>query len=293
MKTKRIIDKSSMPSFLKRSITRGLKLHKVFTGHLRLLPNFVIIGAQRCGTTSLYNYLVKHPCVAPAFQKEVHFFDNQFSKGVDWYRAHFPLYKDRAEKTCKKSFVTGETSPYYIFHPHVPKRILETLPRVKLIALLRNPVDRAYSHYHQSVRRGIETLSFNDAIEREGERLHGEIRKILEDEKYHNVNHQRYSYLSRGIYVDQLKIWMRLFPKEQILILKSEDLFNDPPRIFKRVLEFLNLPNWELKEYKKYNLGYYPKMNANTRKRLIDYFEPHNQRLYEFLAVNFGWENIR
>jgi len=169
--------------------------------------------------------------------------------------------------------------------------MLETTPQVKLIALLRNPVDRAYSHYRHEVRLGVETLSFEDAIEREEKRLRDEMEKMLEDNDYYSFNHEHYSYLSRGIYVDQLKTWTKNFPKEQILILKSEEFFNNPSTIFKQVLEFLNLPSWELKEYRKYNIGYYARarMNVPIRKRLIDYFELHNQRLYEYLGVDFGW----
>jgi len=141
------------------------------------------------------------------------------------------------------------------------------------------------------VRLGVENLSFEDAIEREEKRLLGEMEKMLEDEDYYSFNHEHYSYLSRGIYIDQLKTWTKFFPKEQMLILKSEEFFNNPSTIFKQVLEFLNLPSWEPKEYRKYNIGYYARarMNATVRKRLIDYFEPHNQRLYEYLGADLGW----
>lgn len=292
----RIGDKSFLPLSMKRAYRESLKLYtraRVLTSRIQLLPDFIIIGAQRCGTTSLYRNLVQHPCVAPAIFKEVHFFDNNFMKGIAWYRAHFPsfLHKYYVEQIRKQELVTGESSPYYIFHPHASKRILETVPQVKLIALLRNPVDRAYSHFRHEVRLGVETLPFEDVMGREEERLRGEIEKMLEDENYYSFNHEHYSYLSRGIYVDQLKIWMKNFPKEQILILKSEDFFNNPSAVFGQIIEFLRLPNWEPKEYRKYNVGYYARahMDATIRKRLIDYFEPHNQRLYEYLGVNFGW----
>lgn len=291
---KTITDKFSQTLLDYSFYTRWYRLRRMQKDQILLIPDFIIIGAQRCGTTSLYNYLTKHPHVVSSYKKEVHFFDVNFKNGIGWYRAHFfPSfsYKYYVKQISKQDIVTGEASPYYIFHPHAPKRILETVPRAKLIALLRNPVDRAYSHYRHEVKLGVETLSFKDAIEKEEERLRGEMEKMLEDENYYSFNHQHYSYLSRGIYVDQLKTWMNLFPKEQILILKSEDFFNDPPAIFKQVLEFLNLPSWELKEYRKYNVGWLAeKMDATIRKRLIDYFEPHNQRLHEYLGVNFGWE---
>ena len=288
---KRIMVAPLTPS-VKEVIYQNLRSHRILPNQIRLLPDFIIIGAQKCGTTSLYHYLKQHPCVGPVLLKEVNFFDNHYSKGIAWYRTHFPsvLYKFCIKQISKQNFVTGEASPDYIFHPHAPKRVLKILPQVKLIILLRNPVDRAYSHYHHQLRKGREALSFEKAIEKEEERLGGELQKMLLNENYFSLNRQHYSYLSRGIYIDQLKTWINLFPRKQFLIIKSEDFFENPPRIFKHVLKFLNLPNWELKEYRKINYGNYSKIDATTRKHLIDYFKPHNQRLYEYLGVNFGWE---
>jgi hypothetical protein len=285
--------KSAIPHSLKRAIKRGLEFQRVRTGLIRLMPDFVIIGAQRCGTTTLYNYLKRHPYCVPAPGKEVHFFDINFEKGTTWYRTHFPsfLYKCYVEQIRRQDLVVGEASPYYVFHPHAARRILETVSSVKLILLLRNPVDRAYSHYHHEIRWGYENLSsFEEAIEREEQRLYGEVEKMLADENYYSFNHHHYSYLLRGIYIDQLEAWMDFFPKEQILILKSEDFYNDPPTVFKRVIEFLNLSSWEPEGYRNYNYASNPKMDATTRERLIDYFKPHNQRLYEYLGMNLGWD---
>jgi len=266
--------------------------YRVATWRIRSLPDFIIIGAQRCGTTSLYEYLIEHPCVAPAFTKEVHFFDINFGRGVAWYRAHFPSlpYKYFAKQIRAHNILTGEATPYYIFHPHAPKRVSKILPRVKLIALLRNPVDRAYSHYHLEVRNGAETLSFEDALEREAKMVSRERERITQDENYQSLAHQRHSYLSRGIYVDQLEVWESLFPREQILVLRSEDFDADPATTLRSVLKFLNLPSWEPQEYGKYHQARYPKMDPATRRRLVSYFEPHNQSLYEFLGVNFEWD---
>lgn len=294
---RRFIDRPSVPPSVKRAAKQGLALYRMLTSPIRLLPDFIIIGAQKCGTTCLYLNLAQHPGVAPASRSIVHgsevqFFSVNFAKGIAWYRAHFPtsLYEHYVRQTRKQDFVTGEKSPYYIFHPAAPKRISEAIPQVKLIALLRNPVDRAYSHYHHNVRRGRETLSFEEAIQREAERLSGERERILGDENYYSFNHQHYSYLSRGIYVDQLRILMCSFPKHQILILGSEDFFADTPTAYRRVLEFLDLPSWEPKGYKRKQLFSYPSMDPSTRKRLTDYFEPHNQRLYEYLGTDFAWD---
>ncbi len=115
--------------------------------------------------------------------------------------------------------------------------------------------------------------------------------KMLEDENYRSFNYQNYSYLSRGIYVDQLENWTRFFDRDQILVLKSEDFNDDPVATLEQIAEFIDLPKWELNEYKKYHYAHYPEMDAAIRKRLTTYFEPHNQRLYEFLGMDLGWES--
>ena len=165
------------------------------------------------------------------------------------------------------------------------------LPQVKLIALLRNPVDRAYSDYWLQVKLGAETLPFEEAIEREPERLRGEKQRIiLHDGEYYSFAHHRFSYLARSTYVDQLEVWQRLFAQEQMLILRSEDFFADPGAVFNKVCAFLNLASWELKDNKKHRAGHYPEIAATTREQLADYFRPHNKRLCEFSSRDFGWD---
>ena len=262
---------------------------------MRILPDFLIVGAQKCGTSSLYRNLVRHPSIVPAFVKEVHFFDNSrnyFQKGVGWYKAHFPslLYKYYITHICKNDFITGEASPFYLFHPHALRRISELLPEVKIIVILRNPVDRAYSHYHHEVEKGRETLSFEDAVRMEEERLRGEFDKLMADEKYTSLNYSCYAYLLRGIYVDQLKRVYSYFEKSHVLILKSEDFFKDSQSTIDKVFQFLGLPGWQMEHFKKANVGSYQKMNSATRNRLLNYFEPHNHKLYEYLGINFGWD---
>jgi hypothetical protein len=173
--------------------------------------------------------------------------------------------------------------------------VARILPRVKLIVLLRNPVDRAYSQYYHALELGQETLSFEEAIQCEEDRTARERERILQDELYFSNEYIHLSYLKRGIYVDQLQDWMSLFPREQFLILKSEDYYTDPITTYKRVLAFLKVPEIEprvrKKEYKHYSHNtYFSQMDPLLRRRLNDYFEPHNARLYDFLGVDFGWE---
>lgn len=259
------------------------------TSPVRMSPDFIIIGGRRCGSTSLYNYLIQHPCVAPALRKEIHYFSTKYHKGLSWYKANFPstLYKWYFNKTKKKNLITGEASPYYLSNPHAPKRIYQTFPEVKLVALLRNPIERAFSDFKHS---NEETLSFDEAIKKEETRLSGEKEKILSDPDYVSISHWTQAYIAQGIYVEQLKNWMEIFPKDQILILKSEDLFSNPENALKTVYKFLNLENFNLEEYKRYNYtDSLETMESSTRKQLEEYFKSHNEHLYEFLGRRFDW----
>jgi hypothetical protein len=282
---------TSIPLSLPEKFYRGI------TSPMRLLPDFLIIGAQRGGTTSLFHYLESHPCIKPAVNKDLHFFDRKYHKGLLWYRGHFPTRIEQyyAKEIRKHAFVTGEASPSYLFHPYALKRVAQAVPNVKLIILLRNPVSRAYSQYNHAVELGHETLSFEEAIQDEEERTTREWEKIEQDEHYYSEEFKHRSYLSKGRYVEQLQAWMGLFPREQFLILKSEELYANPAATFKRVLAFLEITEIELKpeqqDFKLYNNNIYSsKMDPAMRKRLVEYFEPHNARLYELLGIDFGWD---
>ena len=262
------------------------------TAPLRVLPDFLIIGAARSGTTSLYSYLADHPEVASGSRKEIGFFDRGFGRGLLWYRAHFPtILATRFRRlTGGKPLLTGEATPEYLFHPHVPKRVAETLPNAKLIVLLRNPVERAYSHYHLQIRNGFESLSFEEAVEREEERLHGELERITADEGSFSKELHFHSYLTRGVYADQFANWLRFFPRERLLILATEKFNRRRADTFHRVLEFLDLSPWEPETFPKHHRAPRLQMNPATKKRLEEYFAPHNRRLYELLGEDFGWD---
>lgn len=255
------------------------------TTPLRVLPDFLVIGVMKGGTTSFFNYLARHPQINPPFRKEIKFFDIHYLQGLGWYRAHFPM-----RFKMKLGMVTGEATPYYIFHPIAANRIAKVLPKVKLIALLRNPVDRAYSHYNHMVRVGRESLPFEDAIEHEAERLNGEEEKIIANLRYSTFNHLHYSYLARGRYVEQLEKWFKFFPREQMLILASEEIYTSPTTAYRKATEFLGLSDWTPNDFKAYKQGAYEEMPASTRKHLIDYYCPYNQRLYDYLNRKFDWD---
>jgi len=255
-------------------------------------PDFFIVGAQKCGTTSLYNYLVKHPCVLPAKEKELHFFSDKYSKGYSWYSNQFPsLFKKFQYVLSRRHRVLcGEATPYYMFHPHAVGRIYSRFSNAKIIMMLRNPVDRAFSHYRYHVKLGAEDLTFEEAIASESDRLLGELDKMNDDANYNSVNYKIYSYLKRGVYIEQIERWIDLFSKDQILIIKSEDFFADPEDSFNTVLKFLELPEYTISSYKKFNEGKQVAMKPETREQLFEYFEPYNQRLYNCLGTDFGWD---
>ena len=250
------------------------------------LPDFVVIGAQKSGTTTFYRDLIRHPHIGRSTKKEVHFFDHNFDEGLGWYMAHFPA----PEMKDGLRTITGEASPYYLAHSLAPERASKVVPQAKLISLLRNPVDRAYSHYQHAVRYGRDPLSFEDAIEAEEERMREERERILAEHGFIPTIPGRRSYLARGVYVDQLLEWNKFFDQDQMLALKAEDYFGDPPGSMKTVLDFLGLPEWEPEEPKVKNQGgYTERMKPETREKLREYFEPYNQRLYEYLGKDFGW----
>jgi hypothetical protein len=233
------------------------------------MPDFLIIGAKKCGTTFLYDLLSRHPYVEPAAKKELHYFDILYKEeGIDWYRRCFP----RPKWKDGRRIITGEATPY-LGNPRAPERVAQVLPQARLITLLRDPIQRAYSDYQQVRRKGREPLAFEEAIEAEKRQT----RSIR-------------GYLSRDVYVDYLLWWSSFFAEDQMLVLKSEDFFERTQETLERALDFLDLPRWEAEATEKRNKGEYEtQMAPATRQRLEEYFEPHNERLYKHLGVDFEW----
>jgi hypothetical protein len=285
--------KALVPYFMKKVLNSKLDaLKKKLAHHTGVLPDFIVIGAQKCGTTSLYNYLMQHPCIYLPSTKEIGYFDRYYHKGLPWYRRQFPSFLKKYYKKilCEEDFVTGEASTGYILNPHALKRIAKTIPHAKLILMLRNPVDRAYSHYQHSLRAGNERLPFDRALEEEQKRVGEALQRMHEDEYYYNLDIAFYAYRATGIYIDQVKILKNLSPPEQILIISTEDFQADPQTVYGRVLTFLNLPDMALENTKKFNSGSYSPMDSEVRKKLINFFRPYNQKLYEHLGVCFDWD---
>jgi hypothetical protein len=282
------------PRWLVRSRGTAIRGWHRVSNRARALPDFIVIGAQKSGTTSLYGYLAAHPLVVAADTKEVHYFDVNYGRGVEWYRSNFPLRRrlERLASRLGRRAVTGEASPYYLFHPHVPQRMHELLPHAKLMVLLRDPVERAISHHNHEVQDGFETLPFAEAIEAEERRLPRSPELLAGDETSTAAfSHLHHSYLSRGRYAEQLEAWFERYPRDHFLIMDSSELFDDPQAAVARTLAFLELPPHELASYENVTSRAKPESAPELRRRLYAYFAPHNQRLYELLGTDFRWED--
>lgn len=281
-----------VPTRIKSPLKAAIFGSRRMTSGLRLMPDFLVIGAARSGTTSLYRYLARHPAIAAASMKEVHYFSIHHWRGIGWYKAHFPTVMTREIITWRGGVRcrTGEATPYYLFHPLAAERIAEALPNIQMMMVLRNPIERAFSHYLHEVALGIEELPLEQAIDEESRRLEGEVERIAADPRYPGFSYQHFSYLSRGIYYDQLVRWFSLFPREQFLILESARFWADPQGSYAAVLRFLGLPPKPLSGFPQHNKSEPSEMNSRTKDKLLDYFAPHNARLYRLLGENFGWE---
>ena len=247
----------------------------------RALPGAVILGAQKCGTSSLHNYLTQHPGVTAPLRKEVHFFDLNYARGERWYRAHF----GRAGEPG----LNLDSSPYYLFHPAVPQRLRAMLPAAKLIVLLRDPVRRAYSNYWHERDKGRESLSFEDAIAAEPGRIDAAQSRLADGTLDRSHAHQHFSYLARGRYAEQLERWFGQFPREHFLILRFEDLVEDPLAMLNQALAFVGLPPAESVDLEARNTRRYPPISETTAAQLREYYEPWNRRLEALLDRAMGW----
>ena len=270
----------ALPEPARKVLRGGYRAYGSATAGLRPLPDFLILGAQKAGTTALYAYLRWHPEITGPSFKEVSFFDRHYAKGERWYRAHMPV---------RRRSLVGEASPSYLFHPLAPERVAGMLPGARLIALLRNPVDRAFSHYQHEVALGREPLSFEDAVDREDERMQGELERMLRDPSYFSLAWWNYTYVARGRYAEQLERWFAAFPREQLLVLFTEELSADTAATYRRVLDFLGVTARDLESYPRIFDRDYADMNPGTRARLHKEFENPNRRLASLLGRDLPW----
>ena len=270
------------------------------TSNLRTYPDFIIIGSGRAGTTSLYNYLIQHPNIMSSFshrdQKvaDLHFFEYMISNSTNWYRSHFPtkLSKRFREFRTNSPVISGEFTSTYMYHSFVPERIFNLIPSIKLIVILRNPVDKVYSAFSQQFQFKEFTSSFEEYIESEMKRI-----KIIENEPNFKTFNEDFesiavpNILRHGIYHTYLKKWLDIFSKKQIYIVDSKDLHDNTQETLDNIFKFLEIPSSNISDTSKVNVGKYSKMDTSTRRGLLDFFSPHNDKLNNLLGTQFDWRD--
>jgi hypothetical protein len=262
------------------------------TSRARMLPSFLIVGAQRCGTTSMYRTLSEHPAVRKSvLHKGVHYFDLNYGRPVSWYRAHFPLAAGAilATRSAGAAPQTFESSPYYMFHPLAASRIAADLPGVKLLVLVRDPVERAYSAYAHERARGFEDQPFELALDLEPVRLDGAAERMAAEPGYLSVSHQHHAYRARGQYIEQLERLAGLVGRDAILVVDSGDFFAKPEPVYESVLDFLGLPLGDYPAFERHNARPRSALPETVRAALDEHFRPYDERLTAWLGRKPSW----
>lgn len=272
------------------------------TARWRPDPEFLMIGAKRGGSTSFYFDLLRHPQLCPLFPrpdllpkaaatKGIHYFDSNYWRGERWYRAHLPSVAMRAWQSRRvgAEVITGEASPYYLFHPAAPLRADRLLPNAKILAVLRDPVDRAYSHWKERRRNKLEELEFVDALEAEDERIGDVEERLRTDPRFRSYAHEYLSYARQSEYVTGLERWYAVYPREQILILSSEGYYRRPQETLDRALDFLGIRRRPVASGEVRNAAQGASLDPQVRARLAARFAPFNERLEKLTGETFDW----
>lgn len=289
--------KDHSPRWLKDVANVTTRAYGMATTELRPAPDFLVIGCKRGGTTSLFNYLLQHAAVLGLYpqvrgKKSTDYFFREAQRGERWYRSHFHTHAYRRLLALGLGYppVSGEASPYYMWDPRIPARVRAIAPEVKAIMLLRDPVQRAWSHYQERVENGVEPLSFAEALDAEEERTAGALDRMLADPTYYSTAHDWYSYRARGVYLPQVRAWSDVFPPEQLLVLRSEDLYADPQGVFEEVCLFLGVLPTTLRSTRPHNASRSRNpMPTAIREELADYYAPHNRALECYLGRSLCW----
>jgi hypothetical protein len=262
------------------------------TARRRALPDFLLVGAQRCGTTSLFRALLSHPHVLRAnFLKGVNYFDVRAEKGPAWYRAHFPMTSTARRRPApgQDHGLVFEASGYYMFHPHAPARIIEALPEVKIVAMVRDPVERAFSAYKHEFARGFETEPLERALALEDERVEPELARMLADPDYQSDVYRHQAYRRRGHYAEQLQVFVDGLGKDRVHVVQSERFFTEPEQEYTRLLEFLDLPAVMPQSFDRYNPRPSAPLDATVAAMLREHFAPHDAALEAYLPGGATW----
>jgi len=254
-------------------------------------PDFLIVGAQKAGTTALYRYLEQHhQLLQNKSWKEVHYFDDvkNYQKGIVWYLGHFPY------KIEKKNRLVFEATPEYLYYDHIPKLIKQDLGEMKIMIILRNPAERAYSAWkmynsfqnnpHEHLREIYDGRTFAESIYQE---MNNEL----------DIDNEPYHYIGRGKYVYQIENYLEYFAKDSILVLDFNNFKKNLKSMLDQVCNFLEIELFtrgeiDVFETQKHNVGKkQEKSNSDqaTLELLKNHFIPYNKKLYELLNYRFGW----
>lgn len=249
------------------------------------------MGASRSGTTSLFRALSDHPQVLrPAVNKGVRYFDLNYGRPWRWYLGHFPLRTTaEARGTRTGRALTFEASGYYLFHPFAAERIARHLPQVRVVAMVRDPVDRAYSGWKHESARGFEWETFDRALELEDERLLGEVDRIARDLTYRSFCHWHHSHRSRGEYASQVQRMLEVVPRERLHVVPSESFFEQPEREYRALLDFLDLPMYQPASFERHNARPSTPMSGRLRSALAEHYAEGNGQLEAILGRQLPW----
>lgn len=283
--------RTSLPGPVQRGGRAAAVAWGMLTADARMLPELVITGAQRSGTTTLFRVLADHPDVLrPTFWKGVGYFDLGHHRGLRWYRGHFPLRITARIRVGRGGRpVTFESAGYYSFHPLAAYRIAQELPEARLVYMVRNPVDRAYSAHRHELMRGFETEDFETALALESERLDGEEERILRNPRYESFSHRHHAYLARSRYSEQLRRMQEAVGPARVLVMDADRFFAEPREEFGRLAAWAGLRDWVPESVEQWNARSRDPLPAELRARLMEYFEPYDAELATLIGRTPSW----
>ena len=263
-------------------VKKAAFLPRLLSANQRKSPDFILIGAHKAGSSALYRHLYAHPDLVRAFRKEPDYFSIKYNNSQNWYKAHFPLSSSKS--------ICGDGSPSYFSHPLTASRVKKDLGDIKLILIVRNPVQRAISHYFHSVRYGwqneeisIEKLAASDQLIADWDRMKTE-------EGFLSKSYFRLAYLHRGDYAVHLTSWLEHYDLSQILILRNEDLSENPEALYNQAIKFLNLKEWSPESFGRFNVGIPKKYDDSIVNWLKEYYAPKIQEFEEICGRSFHWD---
>lgn len=274
---------------------RALRRAAMLDPRERPAPDFLIIGSKRGGTTSLWAYLSEHPGVMPLFPraekiKGTYFFDEQWERGEDWYLSHFPTrsQRDRVARDIGYRPVAGEASPYYLFHPLAPERARSVAPDALVIAVLRNPVERSFSHWKER-RNHTEGLTFEEALRAEAARTAGEEQRMLDDPGYVSFAHRHQTYVAQSRYSPMLRRWFDAYGRDAVFVEAAETFYADPGAFLGRITDRLGLPTVSGIDLSPRNAEPSADMTAEARAFLEAELRPDIEETQRLLGRELPW----